>query len=57
MIDPPNMNYAVRWPFFGGSFNTRAYQSNQLIASDVETILRTTLRERFDIDQNSYHVT
>ena len=50
------MGYAIRWPFYGGAFNTRAYSSNQLIASDVEAILQTILKDKFGIEESSFKV-
>lgn len=56
LSDPQNLKYTIKWPFYGGSFNTRAYSSNQLIVSDVEALLRSILREKYEIDEHSYHV-
>ncbi|OBZ74041.1 putative actin-related protein 8 [Grifola frondosa] len=54
LADPAALGYVVRWPLYGGKFNTRDYPSTQLIVSDLEAILRTTLKERLSMDANSY---
>ena len=40
LASPEEQGYAVRWPIYGGNFNTRDYPSNQLIMSDLEAIFR-----------------
>ncbi|KAH8093819.1 actin-like ATPase domain-containing protein [Cristinia sonorae] len=55
LSDPQDLHYAVRWPFYAGAFNTRAYTSNQLIASDVEALFRAVLREKYGIEGRNYH--
>ncbi|KAL4250210.1 actin family protein [Abortiporus biennis] len=54
LSDLAQLGYVMRWPFHGGSFNTKAYDSNQLILSDVEAILEATLKERLNIEPKSF---
>lgn len=56
MADPAASGYVVRWPFYGGKFNTRDYPSNQMILSDIETILRDILYEKLGIEPRTYNV-
>lgn len=44
LANPEEMGYAVRWPIYGGNFNTRDYPSTQLVLSDIEVILREALK-------------
>ncbi|KAI1796772.1 actin-like ATPase domain-containing protein [Ganoderma leucocontextum] len=44
LANPEEMGYAVRWPIYGGNFNTRDYPSAQLVLSDIEVILREALK-------------
>ena len=46
LANPEEMGYAVRWPIYGGDFNTRDYPSAQLILSDIETIFRESLKSK-----------
>ena len=46
LANPEEMGYAVRWPIYGGNFNTRDYPSAQLILSDIETIFRESLKSK-----------
>ena len=55
LADPEKMGYVIRWPIYGGNFNTRDYPSNQLIMSDIEAIFRDALLQK-DVDPNSYKV-
>ncbi|KAI0923712.1 hypothetical protein AcV5_009185 [Taiwanofungus camphoratus] len=54
LADPASLGYVVRWPVYGGKFNTRDYQSNQSILGDIETILRVNLKEKLEIDASSF---
>ncbi|KAJ3522623.1 hypothetical protein NM688_g8848 [Phlebia brevispora] len=54
LSDPQELGYVLKWPFYGGTFNTRDYPSNQLILSDIEAIIRETLREKFSIPERSF---
>ena len=56
LAKPEESQYAIRWPFYARSFNTRAYSSNQLIASDVEAMLRVTLKNSFGIEEKAFKV-
>ncbi|KAI0364722.1 actin-like ATPase domain-containing protein [Pilatotrama ljubarskyi] len=53
LADPEQMGYVVRWPIYGGNFNTRDYPSSQVIYSDIETIFREALKEK-GIEAGSY---
>lgn len=55
LADPAASGYVVRWPFYGGKFNTRDYPSNQMILSDIETILRDILYEKLGIEPRTYN--
>ena len=46
----------VKWPIYGSNFNTRDYCSLQLILSDLEAIIRITLKDRLDISESDYKV-
>ncbi|KAI0741338.1 actin-like ATPase domain-containing protein [Daedaleopsis nitida] len=50
---PEELGYAVRWPFYGGNFNTRDYPSFQLVLSDIEAIFRESLKRK-EIEPSSY---
>jgi actin-related protein 8 len=54
LADPRKSGYSVRWPIHGTKFNTREYPSPQSILSDIETIIQTTLKEKFDVDCSEY---
>ncbi|OAX43971.1 actin-related protein [Rhizopogon vinicolor AM-OR11-026] len=54
LSNPQLLNYSVRWPIHGKNFNTRDYPSHQMILDDIETIISTVLRERFDIKRPDY---
>ncbi|KAF5350283.1 hypothetical protein D9758_007801 [Tetrapyrgos nigripes] len=55
IADPQASNYAVRWPIYGSNFNTKDYPSLQFILSDIEVLLRTTLKENLGIEPQDYH--
>ncbi|KAG5647468.1 hypothetical protein DXG03_009399 [Asterophora parasitica] len=54
MADPHAAGYALRWPIYSANFNTRDYPSIQVILSDLELIIRTTLNERMDIESRDF---
>ncbi|KAJ7574463.1 hypothetical protein C8J56DRAFT_979709 [Mycena floridula] len=54
LADPEESNYLVRWPIYGSNFNTRDYPSIQVLLDDIEEILRTTLRDKLDIEPRDY---
>ncbi|PPQ78392.1 hypothetical protein CVT25_011615 [Psilocybe cyanescens] len=54
IVDPVSSNYIVRWPLYGSNFNTRDYNSVQMILSDLEEIINTTLSDKFDIKPSDY---
>ncbi|KAI0765670.1 actin-like ATPase domain-containing protein [Trametes elegans] len=53
LADPEKMGYVVRWPIYGGNFNTRDYPSMQVVYNDIETILREALKEK-GIEPSTY---
>ena len=53
LANPEEMGYVVRWPIYGGNFNTRDYPSAQLVLSDIEIILRESLKLK-GIEPNAY---
>ncbi|KAF5383740.1 hypothetical protein D9615_003529 [Tricholomella constricta] len=54
MADPQNAGYILRWPIYSANFNTRDYPSLQVILSDLEVILRTTLKDKLDVEPRDY---
>lgn len=54
LADPLASGYVLRWPIYGSNFNTRDYPSLQVILSDIEAILRTTLKDHLDIEPHDY---
>jgi actin-related protein 8 len=56
LASPQELGYVLRWPIHGTQFNQRDYSSQQLIMSDIETILRVTLKEKLEIDTQDYKV-
>ncbi|KAG6857474.1 hypothetical protein H0H87_003541 [Tephrocybe sp. NHM501043] len=54
MADAQNAGYSLRCPIYAGNFNTRDYPSIQVIMSDLELILRTTLKEKFQMNHSDY---
>lgn len=56
LINPQQSEYTVRWPIYGTNFNTRDYHSLQVILSDLEELLRRTLKDRLDIEAQDYKV-
>lgn len=54
LINPQQSEYTVRWPIYGTNFNTRDYHSLQVILSDLEELLRRTLKDRLDIEAQDY---
>ena len=46
----------VKWPIYGSNFNTRDYCSLQMILSDLEAIIRITLKDRLDISESDFKV-
>ena len=56
LSDPQAQGYVLRWPIYGGNFNTRDYSTNQEILSDIETIIGDTLLEKLNIKARQYKV-
>lgn len=56
LSDPQQLGYVLRWPIYGGNFNTRDYPSNQVILTDIETIIEQVLLEKFNITARSFGV-
>ncbi|KAI0078726.1 actin-like ATPase domain-containing protein [Panus rudis PR-1116 ss-1] len=54
LSDPSSLGYVIRWPIYGRTFNDKGYPSHQLVLEDIETILRTTLKEKLGIDEHTY---
>ncbi|KAF9482571.1 actin-related protein [Pholiota conissans] len=54
IVDPVTANYMVRWPIYGSNFNTRDYTSLQMILSDLEALVSSTLSEKFNIGKVDY---
>ncbi|KAG6866577.1 hypothetical protein C0991_002062 [Blastosporella zonata] len=54
MADPQQAGYSLRYPIYAANFNTRDYPSFQVIMSDLEFILRTTLKEKLHMDHGHY---
>ncbi|KAG6910023.1 hypothetical protein DXG01_013747 [Tephrocybe rancida] len=54
MADPHKAGYTLRYPIHAANFNMRDYPSLQVILSDLEVILRTTLKEKFQMDHGDY---
>ncbi|KAL7280699.1 hypothetical protein ACG7TL_005639 [Trametes sanguinea] len=46
LANPEEMGYVVRWPIYGGNFNTRDYPSQQVLYNDLETIFRESLKQK-----------
>ena len=53
-MDPVASNYMVKWPIHGSNFNTRDYNSLQMVLGDLEAIIEDTLRERLNINRQDY---
>ncbi|KAI0640783.1 actin-like ATPase domain-containing protein [Trametes meyenii] len=53
IANPEDMGYVVRWPIYGGNFNTRDYPSLQVVYNDIETLLREALKQK-DIEPSAY---
>ncbi|KAG5724906.1 putative actin-related protein 8 [Termitomyces sp. T112] len=54
LADPQKAGYALRYPIYAANFNLRDYPSLQVVLSDLELILRTTLQEKFEVDSKDY---
>ncbi|KAF8202322.1 actin-related protein [Pholiota molesta] len=54
IVDPISANYMVRWPIYGSNFNTRDYTSLQMVLSDLEALISTTLNDKFNIRKTDY---
>lgn len=54
IADPRLSNYAVKWPILASNFNTKDYQSIQANLSDLEALIRHTLRDRMNISFTDY---
>jgi len=56
LVDPVTSNYLVKWPIYGSNFNTRDYNSIQMLLSDLEALISITLLERFNIQSSEFKV-
>ncbi|KDR80664.1 hypothetical protein GALMADRAFT_222260 [Galerina marginata CBS 339.88] len=54
IVDPVISNYFVKWPIYASNFNTRDYNSIQMILSDLEAIVEKTLSDKFNIQKPDY---
>ncbi|KAG6810888.1 hypothetical protein H0H92_009918 [Tricholoma furcatifolium] len=54
MADPQSAGYTLRYPIYSSNFNTRDYPSLQVILSDIELILRATLKDKLQVDPKDY---
>ncbi|EKM50060.1 uncharacterized protein PHACADRAFT_264564 [Phanerochaete carnosa HHB-10118-sp] len=54
LSDPAELGYVLRWPLYGGNFNTRNYNSTEEILGDIETIITAVLDEKFNVAPKSY---
>lgn len=41
---------------YGSGFNTRDYNSTQLVLSDIEALIEHTLRDKLDITRKDFKV-
>ena len=56
LVDPVTSNYLVKWPIYGSNFNTRDYDSIQMLLSDLEALISSTLLENFNIQPSEFKV-
>jgi len=56
LVDPITSNYLVKWPIYGSNFNTRDYNSIQMLLSDLEALISSTLLENFNIQPSEFKV-
>ncbi|GBE86660.1 hypothetical protein SCP_0905400 [Sparassis crispa] len=54
LADPASAGYVIKWPIYGGNFNTRDYPSIEGALDDIETILRAAFK-RLNIEPHAYH--
>ncbi|KAF4569681.1 actin-like protein arp8 [Pleurotus pulmonarius] len=52
--DPYSSGYTIKSPIHGTDFNTRDYNSTQLILSDLEAVIQMTLTDSFKINPSDY---
>lgn len=46
----------MKWPIYGSNFNTKDYSSIQMLLSDLEALISSTLLERFNIQPSEFKV-
>jgi len=56
IADPQRAGYTVRWPICGPNFNLRDYPSLQVVLSDIEFLIRKTLKDKFRLDPKDFKV-
>jgi len=56
LANPFEAEYTAKWPIYGNNFNTRDYPSLQVTLSDLEALLRRTLKDHLDIKAQDYKV-
>ncbi|KAG6886231.1 hypothetical protein C0993_010793 [Termitomyces sp. T159_Od127] len=54
LADPRKAGYTLRYPIYAANYNLRDYHSVQVVLSDLELIIRTTLKEKLQVDQKDY---
>ncbi|KAG6821198.1 hypothetical protein H0H93_004018 [Arthromyces matolae] len=54
IADPQAAGYTLRYPIYAANFNIRDYPSMQAISSDLEFILRTTLKEKLQLNPKDF---
>ncbi|KAG6897437.1 hypothetical protein C0992_001598 [Termitomyces sp. T32_za158] len=54
LADPQKAGYTLRYPIYAANFNLRDYHSVQVILSDLELIIRATLKEKLHVDPKDY---
>ncbi|KAF9454265.1 actin-like ATPase domain-containing protein [Macrolepiota fuliginosa MF-IS2] len=52
--DPEGAGYVIRRPIYNRNFNFRDYPSTRVILSDLEAIIRMTLQEKHDLEEQDY---
>jgi actin-related protein 8 len=56
IADPAKSGYQIRWPFYGNHFNTRHYESLQVVLNDVQVMWETMIAQELRIDRKTFKV-
>ena len=56
LSDPQKLGYSIKWPIFGGNFNTRDYSSIPAVLNDLEHIWTETLEKNCNIPRKTFKV-